>query len=253
MANPSDARPMLVNELLVLALLRLCSVFSGNPVVGDRLKVTKLTFLATHRLYQAGYSAFALSFYKYTYGPFTKELYEVWDDLSAAGMVDVGPGPSSSIALTPNGLEFGSQFLQELFGAPQNEKVATAFAEIAGKYARESTGGLLRDVYQLRLQPVGYSVELSVADVPMGVYLTRELPSDQARGKVNISEEWLIRYDIARQSGWARDEQLAELVGLHTPQVVREIQEALEADLRGEVDVFSMERIEERLGIRRSA
>lgn len=247
---PKSERETLTDELLTLALLALCARFTRNPLVGDRLKVTKLVFLPTYSLYRKKHKGFNLSFYKYNWGLFTKELYEIWDDLSSAGLLEVLPGPSSSIRLTEAGIDFGLQFFKHMISTEANAPFTRALLETASGFGHESTHQLLRYIYSLPISPVGSSKETSVSEIALGVYLTERIPEEKAQSVVQIQEEWLIRYDLLRQRGWCKEDQPSALIDLHSPELILQIHEALQSDIRGEGRKISLEELEQELGIR---
>ena len=79
-------RDSLTDALLSLVFLNHCAP-AENTAIGDRLKVAKLLFLATHDLFSRQTRAFSFSFYRYHHGPFTRELYETWGELSRMGFL----------------------------------------------------------------------------------------------------------------------------------------------------------------------
>ncbi|PKB73681.1 MAG: hypothetical protein BZY75_00500, partial [SAR202 cluster bacterium Io17-Chloro-G7] len=90
MRTTRNNREKLNDALCSLVLLDLCAAESG--IVGDRLKVTKLIFLATLELLQRQIKGLNYSFYRYPHGPFTIELYETWGEICWMGYLDVPAG-----------------------------------------------------------------------------------------------------------------------------------------------------------------
>ena len=85
-----NKREALSDSVISLVFLDLCASESG--VIGDRLKVAKLLFLATFNSLSQQWKAFNYSFHRYNYGTFTTELYETWSELSWAGFLEVPNG-----------------------------------------------------------------------------------------------------------------------------------------------------------------
>lgn len=248
--DPKSERQILINELLSLALLSLCKLFTHATRVGDRLKVTKLIFLATYSLYQEKHKAFNLAFYRYNHGPFTQELYQIWDDLSAAGFLDVDPTPSSSLTLTDQGVDFGMKFYKNLSSVKENEPFTDALLEIAAKHGPMSTSQILQHVYNMQIKPVDSAQARPLSEIPLGSYLTRPIPDSRAKTVVQIQDRWLIEYDLCRKKGWTEDKEAFEVLALHTPEMVLEIDEALEAAQRGVGRKITFEELAKQLGIR---
>jgi hypothetical protein len=173
------------DALLSLTLLNLCASQTG--IIGDRLKVTKLLFLATYRLFSNQARAFNFSFYRYHHGPFTTELYETWGELSWMGFLEVPAGPSGELCLTEKGIAAAKRYEQRLLEL-DNEWVLQEFRHIADRYCQLDTHDLLKQVYSMELTPLGWQRQTRISEVPMGTYFTCILDSDEAVRSLAIDD-----------------------------------------------------------------
>ena len=56
---------------------------------GDKLRQMKLAFLAAHGLEKEGVRALNLSYYRWTWGPMSNEVYLAWEMLERAGLLEI--------------------------------------------------------------------------------------------------------------------------------------------------------------------
>lgn len=185
-------RERLVDGLLTLVLLGLCATGERN-VIGDRLKVTKLVFLACHDLFSRQVKAFNFSFYRFHYGPFTTELYETWGELGWMDFLEVGPGNKGDISLTPTGIQAAERYrvmLEDL----GNDQVLGVFRQVADTFGELSTDEVLRQVYAKEVIPVGWGESILVREMPHEVYLTGVLDQREARAAVRLDDDVLREF-----------------------------------------------------------
>jgi len=194
-----NPRERLVDALLSLVLLNFCAPHPEG-VVGDRLKVAKLLFLATHELLAKQAKALSFSFYRYYHGPFTTELYETWGELSWIGFLDVPPGATGKIVLTDSGVEAAKRYERRLADLG-NGWALQSFRHIADTYCQLHTSELLRRVYTMEVRPLGWNQHISISDAPMGTYFTCALDSDEARQAVAIDDALASEFfnDLTRE------------------------------------------------------
>lgn len=228
---------------LTLALLEL--VAPESPA-GDRLKVAKLLFLATHRLFSDRVKALNFGFYRYAYGPFTRDLYVTWGELAWAGLLEVEEGPTGTLRLTAEGHDAAREFLREVLGRSENEAVLRALHLVADAEASAPTGTLLRRVYDMQVTALGTGVRTTIRAAPIGTYFTRPLELGEARARVAVPTEWLDAFNarLYRAQGAAAGVAVAQ-----TPEMMRALREALEAEARGEGRFVSLEEVRRTYGI----
>lgn len=178
-------RERLVDALLSLVLLNFCA--SKKGVVGDRLKVAKLLFLATYELFTKQTKAFNFSFYRYHHGPFTAELYETWGELSWMGFLEVPTGHSAEIALTEAGNKAAKHYERRLADLG-NRAFVQVVKHISDTYAQLLTDELLKRVYNMEVTPLGWQRRVRISETQMGTYLTCVLDANEAVETVVIDD-----------------------------------------------------------------
>lgn len=181
-----SSRDRLSDALLSLVLLNFCAS-AGGRAIGDRLKVAKLLFLATHNLFTKQAKAFSFSFYRYYHGPFTTELYETWGELNWMGFLEIQPGPAGEIVLTEAGIKAAEHYEQRL-KALGNQEVLQVFKQVSDTYRQLSTEELLRQVYGMEVVPLGWQQRVRISNTPMGTYFTCVLDKEEARESVAIDD-----------------------------------------------------------------
>lgn len=179
-------RDRLTDALLSLVFLNFCT-FTDGKTIGDRLKVAKLLFLATHDLFSQQTKAFSFSFYRHRHGPFTTELYETWEELNWMGFLEVQPGPSGQLMLTEEGIKAAARYEQQL-KILGNQDVLQTFRRLSDSYCQLSTDELLRRVYNMEVTPLGWQQPVRIGDTPMGAYFTGILDRQEARWSVAIDD-----------------------------------------------------------------
>ena len=180
-------RERFIDAMLSLVLLRGCVSEDGNTI-GDRLKVTKLLFLAAHDLFSRQTKAFNFSFYRYHHGPFTTELYETWEELSWMGFLEIEPGPRGRLKLTDAGVKAAEWYDQRL-RISRNQPIMQVFDRVANSYAQLSTAELLQRVYSMTVVPLGWQGQVDVRQTPPGVYYTCNLDYEEAKLSVTIDDD----------------------------------------------------------------
>ena len=178
-------RERLGDAPLSLVLLDRCAQEDG--VVGDRLKVAKLTFLPTHKMYTEQVKAFNFSFYRYTHGPFTRELYETWGELEWMGFLEIQPGPRGNIIVTEQGGQAAKRYRTWLLELG-NGRVLEELERTADSYSQLSTSELLRKVYELQVLAVGWSHKVRIRELPANAYLTCALETEEARDSAHLDD-----------------------------------------------------------------
>lgn len=177
------------DSLLSLVLLDFCAADSG--AVGDRLKATKLLFMATFESARRRLKGLNYSFYRYAHGPFTKELYATWQELSDLGYLYVPSNPRDYITVTEEGKAAASYFLtkMESSATPGIEALKSVFKQVSDTYGSFSTPELLRHIYDMKVVPVGWQEQATIRDIPNGAYFTCILDPKQSLEAVYMSEE----------------------------------------------------------------
>ncbi len=229
-----SSRELLIDAALALALYHISSLVLGREMqVGDRLKAAKLVFYASYRCFREGIKAFNLTFQKYNHGPFTRELWETWGTLEWVGLLEVPSGPST-IRVTPEGRKVAESFISQVLSLPGNNRCLDYLIDTAISHAKKSTSQILDECYAMKVVPVGQKAEMTITEVPEDVVLTRRLTPSTMKSELQVPEQWLQQYDIDRKLNLVSGTPEGQLVRLHTPELIMEIEEALKELDRGE-------------------
>ena len=191
-----NQREKLQDLALSLALFGACQ---EGKSIGDRLKVTKLLFLATHNLFSRDIKGLSLSFYRYTHGPFTTEVYEIWEELAWMGLLDCEGGAAGQLGLTSKGQQVAGQITSTLSQEASCKVFLQQTRQIADAWCSANTGELLQHVYSLAVRPYGYDKDLPLSDVPQGQRLTGIIPDRDAQSIVLAPGESLQLVFAARE------------------------------------------------------
>ena len=240
-------REILTDELMTLALYFLCS---GKSQVGDRLKSMKLSFLNTYDLFTKKVKGLEFAFYRYKYGPFTEQLYETWEDLCWAGFLDIGCGALGSVSVTDEGKNIALDFIRQILTREENRVFFDSTLDVANVHAAKSTAELMDEIYAMCVRPIGLATEMTIENVPLGVFLIERILDKDAKSILHIEDEWLQKYDLARQLGRAvGSEAFTRAIGLQTPKMLREVQQAVLVAGQGEGRQVRLSEIKAKLGI----
>ena len=170
-------------------LLALWTKATRKPLedAGDRLRLMKLAFLAAHDLHEQRFRALGLTFYRWMWGPLSNEVYEVWEMLTAAGLLD----EEERFLITPEGAELADDFAREVLGDEPNDHVRRTVDRIAEAWAgRMATKPLLDHVYGLKVKPVGRSRKITTRSAYRGQSLVAPPEGDLA-GSLVVGNDWI--------------------------------------------------------------
>ena len=182
-----NERERLTDGMLSLVLLKAC-VSDDGKTVGDRLKVARLLFLATHDLFSRQNKAFNFSFYRYHHGPFTTELYETWEELGWMGFLELEPGAAGRLKLTDEGVAGAERYEQRLLQLG-NHSIIQTFKRISDSYAQLSTDEILQKVYSMEIAPLGWREPVNLRQTPQGSYFTAILDEKEAKLSLIIDDD----------------------------------------------------------------
>lgn len=183
-----NQREKLQDLVLSLTLFGACQ---EGTAIGDRLKVTKLMFLASYSLFEQRIKGFSLNFYRYTHGPFTPEVYEIWEELAWMGLLAIEGGAKGELSLTPEGQKMADLVTGHLKGEPSCSPHLEQTRVIADAWSSVTTSELLNHVYSMVVRPIGYGHDLPLRDVPSNQRLTGILSERESRMSMAIPTDSL--------------------------------------------------------------
>ncbi len=181
MRTNRDNRERLNDAMMSLGLLDMCAA-EDSGIIGDRLKVAKLLFLATLESVRQQAKIFNFSFFRYNFGTFTPELYDTWGELTWMGLLEVPMGREGRITITPKGREVARE-IRDILESNVGDRTGVAlniFRQIADGYQALSTSEILSKVYAMRVRPLGWQAEVTIKEVTAGAFLTYVLEPNEA-------------------------------------------------------------------------
>lgn len=149
----------LANQLLLLFVL--VTARRLNRYIGKTL-LTKVFFLAERELgikKQIGLPSY--KFYRYSWGPFSKGLYEDLGILRESRLVF-----TSGKMATMHGTRFIESVREELSKQDDWETVLSTLERKYYKYKKYTAQEIAERVYDLRVRPVNHSKSMKVRDIP---------------------------------------------------------------------------------------
>ena len=165
-----------------------------DGTLGDRLRLMKLAFLAACSLSEAKIAGLGLSFYRWTWGPLSNEVYDVWERLERAGILH----EEEQWIVTEDGASLSDAFYGDVFHAEVNEQVRRAFDEIADRWRGEPwTSELMKHVYALEVVPVGGDSPVAVSDVPMASPIIQPIAPLAGGDVLDVDSAWLETLALA--------------------------------------------------------
>ena len=167
---------------------------SSSEAVGDRLKLMKLAFLAAYPLFRGRVKALNLRFFRHTWGPYSVEVDNTWEDLKRCGLLL----EEEVFSLTDDGRKLSSAFAIEVLARPENAGVLQSLDSVAAEHAPLDTAALLKRVYDMRCYTLGsQTTKQKVSAVPQGTEFTAILEEDQADQVLIVPPGWQITLELA--------------------------------------------------------
>ena len=147
----------IAQTILLLRILHKDNNISGN------LKLQKEVFLSELRLLNQKLGGLYYKYFRYTYGPYSKELAETLKSLADRGFVH-----KSTYTLTERGTYF-IEFVEAMIGDyRQNSKILKVVDSTVKEYERYSGPRLTNIVYELKVIPRDMpGEEVKVKDIPV--------------------------------------------------------------------------------------
>jgi hypothetical protein len=145
------------------AALLLYIVKGAAPIYG-RTKLQKTTFLVELRLKESDRVGPHFRFIRYVNGPFSGQLWNLFDELAEAGFVS-----KSTFELTDRGRFLIDLVMPELHRHPKNRAALKIMDDVIAWCRPRNGAGLIKYVYQLEVVPDEMPGErMKVEDVPFG-------------------------------------------------------------------------------------
>jgi uncharacterized protein YwgA len=184
----------------IAMFLCLANRLTRQGVIGDGLKVQKCTFLVTLDEFRNQLKGFNLTFFRYTWGPYSKQLWELRDRLISAGLLTeekpVEAETGGVYALTKPGRALSDDLCKDIASDQRNAPFVESIENVANQFAEQDTNSIIKHVYGLEVQRLDGVVQ-RIEDMPQKVDITRVLDSAEARAEVIIPDSWLETIALA--------------------------------------------------------
>jgi hypothetical protein len=172
-------------------------------VIGDRLKVQKCTFLVTLDEFTKRLKGFDLTFFRYKWGPFSKQLWDVEGRLETAGLLvqrTSGENEVDELLFTEEGGALADDLCAAIDAIAGNRQFTEGYERVVGQFADADTKTLLDFVYDLSVKPIGGSKQ-RIKDMPNNLDITQVLDPEDADAEVVIPDGWLDTLAIMLSKG----------------------------------------------------
>lgn len=163
---------------------------------GDKLWQMKLAFLAALDLSASRLQGLSLSFYRWTWGPLSNEVYDAWDDLVESDLLH----SDEHFVFTRRGLEFADAFYKEVVCDERNVQIRESIDRVADAWrGRPQTARLMEHVYGLEIVPLGGAQlqPIPVRSIERGTELLEPVPAPEATAGLTVEPGWLETLALA--------------------------------------------------------
>jgi hypothetical protein len=182
--TPDERR---TDAALLLALWARCSQRPREDA-GDKLRQMKLAFLAANGLATDGIRGLNLSFYRWTWGPMSNEVYDAWEALERVGLLE----SEEHFVFSRAGESLARDFYDDVLRDERNAPIRAVVDRIAGEWIEKpSTGPLLDAVYAMELTPIASDQRLPVREIRKGEELLVPVDPEVARSTLYVDRGWL--------------------------------------------------------------
>lgn len=172
-------------ETIVDRLLLLYAVEQANKYgrMEGTFKLQKIPFVSELSMNQEGVKGFSYTFFKYTHGPMTKQIYEDGGILHTTGFITSLKGP---IYLT----DHGANLLRSTESIRHDNAAIFRYIESAAQtYASLSFTRLKKKVYDLS---VGwYGEDWKISEIPAYTDVLSKLEDAEASLLFQIDDDWI--------------------------------------------------------------
>lgn len=144
-ADESTPGSVLKDAVVLLCLYDRSQVHGRQRMVGDRLKAMKIAYLAARELAAQRLSGLSLTFYRWTWGPLSNDVYYVWSLLCDAGLME----EEELFSVTASGSRLADAFWTEVLRSEANRPFMDVLESVARRYGPLGTDSVLQEVYEL--------------------------------------------------------------------------------------------------------
>ncbi len=180
-----DARDQrLINAVMLLVVWHRASTPQGDA--GGRLRLMKLAFLAARRMAEESISPLSLSFYRWKFGPMSNEVYETWEQLRAAGLLE----EEEVWSVTDSGAQLAEEFYRDVLCDERHAVVREVIDKVADQWRTAwSAQPLMDHIYKLSSNVDGTGP--CIADMPIGTEFEPPATQPDATAVLTVENDWL--------------------------------------------------------------
>ena len=173
-----------VNATMLLVIWLRASTEEGSA--GGRLRLMKLAFLTARRMAEESICALSLSFYRWKFGPMSNEVYDTWERLRAAGLLE----EEEVWSVTPSGMDFADAFYREVLCDEQNAAIREVVDEVSDKWRSAwSAQPLMAHTYDLSANVDGTG--FSIRDMPLGAEFESPPMPPHTNFVLSVGNDWV--------------------------------------------------------------
>jgi uncharacterized protein YwgA len=203
------------------ATLLLYILKEAAPIYG-RAKLQKTTFLVELRLREKGLVGPHFRFVRYVNGPFSRQLWDTFDELAEAGFVS-----KTGFRLLDRGRFLLDLVMPELRRDPANRRALKIIDGVLQSCRRRHGAGLINEVYQLEVAlDDAPKKRMKVVDIPFGTEII--VPSRDGL-VISLEIEELLKEELTLTEAELKraEQRLPET----ERRAIKNLSEALSADL----------------------
>lgn len=174
----------IINRLL---LLYLCSISKEHGIWLGITKLQKLSFLSEKTMVDNRMNGLSYLFFRFNYGPMSKEIYQDRDNLINAGLLKKGKGDHAPLNKAKSLLE---DFLKDHY--EENQTFFEGIKSIVRENRNYSTEELSEKIYEMKIKPpLFFDEPKKIRDIPLGYDLLDGIAPENADQKFRIDQAWL--------------------------------------------------------------
>lgn len=172
-------------EIITDRLLLLHAVKQANKhgCMEGTFKLQKIPFASQLAMNQEAKKGFNYSFFRFTHGPISKEIYDDGGVLHSAGLITTLKGP---IKLTDAGAKLYDS-LHDVYA--ENLEILAYIDFVAKSYASLTFGSLKKKIYDLTVDWGGD--KWKVGEIPEYTDVLTKLESEEAKSVFKIDDDWI--------------------------------------------------------------
>ncbi|MFH2021730.1 MAG: hypothetical protein ABIJ33_00400 [Patescibacteria group bacterium] len=154
-----NVREIVQDKIMMLFLIALAKEKSQ---IDGNLKFQKLFFLTEWKLMESNIKAFNFKFFRYRFGPFSKELWCDYNSLKEKKYVN------SSFNLSDKAVDLIDYVHNSIQDIENNSEIIGLMSEICDTYSKYGGRALTQKVYNMEIEPYDFPrTKMKIKDIPV--------------------------------------------------------------------------------------